>query len=104
MLAKRKISTFWKLLIGAAIVLAAIYASTSTYLWARQAYFIFRPERIIARTPADYELTFEDVYVTVNDANGKNERIHAWWIPAEYSSDQYLLYFQSYLSVLQKAI
>jgi pimeloyl-ACP methyl ester carboxylesterase len=88
----RKKSTFWKLLIGAIVVLLVIYALTSTYLWARQAHFIFRPERIISRTPAEYQLPFEDVYVKVNDGNGKNERIHAWWIPAENPADRYLVY------------
>ena len=89
----KKKCSYLKLLIGATAGLFAIYAFTSTYLWARQAYFIFRPERIITRTPADYQLPFRDVYVTVNDGNGRNERIHAWWIPAEFSSDRYLLYF-----------
>jgi hypothetical protein len=88
----RKKSTFWRLLLGTTAVLIAIYASTSTYIWARQAHFIFRPERIIANTPAEYQLPFEDVYVKVNDGNGNNERIHAWWIPAEYPGDRYLLY------------
>jgi pimeloyl-ACP methyl ester carboxylesterase len=91
-LAMAKKSTFGKLLIGATAVLMITYAFTSTYLWARQAYFIFRPERIIANTPAEYQLPFEDIYVTVNDENGKKERIHAWWIPADYPSDRYLLY------------
>ena len=88
----RKKSTYWKLLIGATAVLLVIYAFTSTYLWARQAHFIFRPKRIISKTPAEYQLPFEDVYVKVNDGNGKNERIHAWWIPADNPSDRYLIY------------
>ena len=88
----RKKITYWKFLIGATTVCLAIYALTSTYLWARQAHFIFRPERIIFKTPAEYQLPYEDVYVKVNDGNGKNERIHAWWIPAENPSDRYLLY------------
>ncbi|MBT8369049.1 MAG: lysophospholipase [Deltaproteobacteria bacterium] len=83
---------FWKLLIGATAVTLAIYAFSSTFIWARQAHFIFRPERIIAKTPAEYQLPFEDVYVKVNDGNGKNERIHSWWIPAEYPRERYLLY------------
>ena len=87
-----KKATFWKLLIAVLVLLIAIYALTSTYLWARQAHFIFRPERIIFKTPAEYQLPFEDVYVKVNDGNGKNERIHAWWIPAENPSDRTLLY------------
>jgi hypothetical protein len=74
----RKKSTYWKLLIGIPAVFLAIYTLTSTFIWARQAHFIFRPERIISKTPAEYQLPFEDVYLKVNDGNGKNERIHAW--------------------------
>ncbi len=91
-LAMRKKFTYWKLLFGATALILAIYALTSTYIWARQAHFIFRPERIISKTPAEYQLPFEDVYVTVNDGNGKTERIHGWWIPAANPSDRYLLY------------
>jgi pimeloyl-ACP methyl ester carboxylesterase len=87
-----KKSTFWRLLIATLVLLIAIYASTSAYIWARQAHFIFRPERIISKTPAEYQLPFEDVYVDVNDGNGKNERIHAWWIPAGNPVDRCLIY------------
>jgi pimeloyl-ACP methyl ester carboxylesterase len=87
-----KKSTFWRLLIATLVLLIAIYASTSAYIWARQAHFIFRPERIISKTPAEYQLPFEDVYVDVNDGNGKNERIHAWWIPAGNPLDRCLIY------------
>ena len=83
---------FWKLLIGSTAVLIIIYASTSTYIWARQARFIFRPERIVSKTPADFGLPFEDVYVRVNDENRRNERIHAWWIPTEFAGERSLLY------------
>jgi len=92
-LAKSKRSTYWKLLIGVIFALFAIYAFTSTYIWARQAQFIFSPQRVIANTPAEYELPFEDVYIAVDDGNGKKESIHAWWIPAEYPSGRSLLYF-----------
>jgi pimeloyl-ACP methyl ester carboxylesterase len=91
-LAGTKKSSYWKWLIGATAVLLAVYAVASTYLWARQAHYIFRPERIIASTPAEYQLPFEDVYVNINDGKIKTERIHAWWIPAQYSGDRYLLY------------
>jgi len=91
-LAGVKKSVYWKLVIGATAVLLAVYAIASTYLWARQSYYIFRPERIITRTPADYQLPFEDVYVEVNDGDSRSESIHAWWIPAESPGDRYLLY------------
>lgn len=69
-LAGTKKSSYWKWIVGATAVLLAVYAVASTYLWARQAHYIFRPERIIASTPTEYQLPFEDVYVKVNDGNG----------------------------------
>ena len=88
-----KNARYWKLLIGAAAGLTTVYMLTSTYLWARQVHFIFRPERTIDRTPAEYQLTFEDVYITVKDEKSQVERIHAWWIPTETPGDRILLYF-----------
>ena len=87
-----KKSIVWKLLIGVTIVISAVYTSASAYLWVRQAHFIFRPERVIANTPDEYQLPFEDIYIAVRDGNSKSERIHAWWIPAAYPSDRVLLY------------
>ena len=91
-LAGAKKSSYWKWLIGASAVLLIIYAVASTYLWARQAHYIFRPQRAVSTTPSDYQLPFEDVYLSVDDGNSNTERIHAWWIPAEYPGDRYLLY------------
>jgi pimeloyl-ACP methyl ester carboxylesterase len=68
------------------------YACTSTYLWARQSHFIFKPERMLANTPAEYQLPFEDVYLPVNDGTGMNEHIHAWWLPAKHPDERTLLY------------
>jgi pimeloyl-ACP methyl ester carboxylesterase len=82
-----------KLFVGTAAVLVIGYAFTSTFLWARQTHFIFRPERHIAKTPGEFQLPYEDVYISINDENGEIEHLHAWWIPAHDPSDRYLLYF-----------
>ena len=82
-----------KVLVVTVVVLFLIYASISTYLWARQAHFIFSPQRFLANTPAEYQLPFEDVYVAVGRGNPENERLHAWLIPAEHPGGRYLIYF-----------
>ena len=89
---RAKKSSYWKWLIGTSAVLLIIYAVASTYLYARQAHYIFRPQRTISATPSDYQLPFEDVYIRVDDGTNANERIHAWWISAENPGDRYLLY------------
>jgi pimeloyl-ACP methyl ester carboxylesterase len=93
-LTKRKKNILWKILLGSVCLVILVYASTSTYLWANQENFIFRPKRSITKTPGDYQLPFEDVFVNVDDRDSQNERIHAWWIPApaEDRSDRCLIY------------
>ena len=91
-LTKRKKNILWKILLGTVCLLIVVYASTSTYLWAKQENFIFRPKRSITKTPGDYQLPFEDVYIDVDNGGGQSQRIHAWWIPAENRSDRCLIY------------
>ena len=86
-LTKPKKNIFLKILLGTVCLVIVVYASTSTYLWAKQEHFIFRPKRQITKTPGEYQLPFEDIYVTVEDGKGHEERIHAWWIPAVNASD-----------------
>ena len=88
----RNKSLLLKILITVGIAVVAVYASASTYIWARQSYFIFRPERIIANTPADYQLPYEDVFIEVVNADSQSERIHTWWIPSDNPDNRTLLY------------
>ena len=91
-LARKSNSYYLKYLIGIVGLILAVYATASAYIWARQEHFIFRPEKAIASTPADYQLPFEDVYMTVNETGGQKERIHAWWIPGKNQTNRTLLY------------
>lgn len=50
------------------------------------------PSREIKKTPAIYQLPYQDVYVSVESPDGQKERIHGWWIPAQNQSDKTLLY------------
>jgi pimeloyl-ACP methyl ester carboxylesterase len=73
--------------------LAAIaYVSACIYIWVQQKHFIFLPLREISKTPADYHLVFEDLYLPIHSNNGRVERMHCWWIPADHPSDRYLIY------------
>ncbi len=87
-----KKSIILKIVIAVGIAVGAVYASASTYIWARQSHFIFWPERVLANTPADYLLPYEDLYITVGENGGQKERIHAWWIPVDNSDNRTLLY------------
>ncbi len=74
------------------INLIVLYALACTYLWARQDHHIFMPRREIKKTPATYQLSYQDVYISVETPNGNEERIHGWWIPAQIPADKTLLY------------
>lgn len=84
--------TFIRRIAICVLSLFSIYALVCTYLWARQAHFIFTPRREIKKTPANYQLPYKDVYITVGASNGREERIHGWWIPAQNPSGKTLLY------------
>ena len=81
-----------RIFIIAGINLFLLYALACTYLRARQSHFIFTPLREIKKTPAFYQLPYEDIYVSIDSPNGQKERIHGWWIPAQIQSDKTLLY------------
>ncbi len=52
-----------------------------------QTRLIFYPSPVVSGTPADYDLAYEEVWVSV--ATGK---IHGWWIPASEVQAPVLLY------------
>jgi pimeloyl-ACP methyl ester carboxylesterase len=75
-----------------ALVLAALYAVACGYLWAVQPRLIFRPRAEITETPGSYGLSYDDVFIAVETANGGVERMHAWWIPNEEGNGLTILY------------
>ena len=80
------------LLTAVGMLLAVVYICAGAYLWTRQAHYIFRPERKIFSSPADHGITYEDLYIPVNDRNDEKERIHAWFMPAVRNTGRFLLY------------
>lgn len=66
------------------VAASALTACTSVDTFQRQV--IFRPSKEIGRTPAEFNAPFEDVWLTVGSE--KENRVHAWWIPAPASASQ----------------
>ena len=78
---------------GISAMIVIVYASGCAYMWANQKYYIFMPQRELSQTPADHDLKFEDIYLPVSSENdGRIERMHCWWIPADQPSNRYLIY------------
>ena len=71
---------------------AIAYLSACIYIWVHQNHFIFMPQRELEQTPADYHLAFEDIYLEIHSSDGRVERMHCWWIPADHLSEKYLIY------------
>ncbi len=88
----KKFQKTFKITIITSFILIFLYSLLCTFLWARQNHFIFMPRREIKKTPAIYQLPYENIYVSVVNRNGLQERIHCWWIPAQNSSGKTLLY------------
>jgi uncharacterized protein len=59
----------------------------------KQREWIFRAQRELHSTPADYGLKFEDVWLSVTKTDEvPPERVHGWWIPAREANAPTLLY------------
>lgn len=74
---------------GLLVILA--YIVTCLFLYARQHKYLFYPSSEIEKTPAAYDVPFEEVWIPVSSSG--NERIYAWWMDnSKYSNGRVLLY------------
>lgn len=72
-------------------LVAAAYGLTCLLLYLRQTRMMFFPSALIAATPADLGLRYEEVWLPVTQQN-RTERIHAWWIPARATATGVVLH------------
>ena len=66
----------------AAVILGSGILAACTSLDDFQRQVIFRPSKDAGRTPAEYQVKFEDVWLKVGPGGGAQGKLHAWWIPA----------------------
>lgn len=86
----KALSPFLKLFLAVASLVAIAYTATCVYLFMRQTRMIFFPSPYIQTTPTEFNLPYEEVWISVADNGEQANRIHGWWIPAE--SERVLLY------------
>jgi|GEM_PF-6936031 hypothetical protein len=72
------------------IILAIAYLLMCAFLFFIQPRLIFFPSSVIEKTPAYYNLAYEEVWLPIKTASGI-EKIHGWWIPNSRNA-QVLLY------------
>jgi alpha-beta hydrolase superfamily lysophospholipase len=68
--------------------LAIVYALGCCVLLFGQNRFIFFPSRLLETTPADVNLSYQDVWLSVQSEDSSREKIHGWWIQSASGSDQ----------------
>jgi alpha-beta hydrolase superfamily lysophospholipase len=66
----------------AAVIATVLLVGACATLDDFQRQVIFRPTKDTGRTPSEYQVAFEDVWLTVGASGGRREKLHAWWIPA----------------------
>jgi hypothetical protein len=69
-------------------ILATTYIGLCLFLRVWQTRLIFFPPAVIATTPAELSLRYEEVWLPVSTG-----KIHGWWIPAPKAEAPVLLYF-----------
>ena len=90
MLAKKLAGKKWKTF---AKRFAIAYALFCIALYFQQQRLIFFPTREIERTPARYELDYQDVWIAIANESDGGDRLHGWWIPAQQPDAPAILYF-----------
>jgi pimeloyl-ACP methyl ester carboxylesterase len=70
---------------------SALAVGGCSYLDLKQREWIFRPQRDLHSTPADYGLRHEDVWIAIPSA-AETERVHGWWIPGPKAQAPTLLF------------
>jgi uncharacterized protein len=70
----------WKLALSIGGVAAIAYSLVCGGLFLWQTHLIFFPRAAIDTTPADLQLSYEEVWISIADQSG--DRVHGWWMPA----------------------
>ncbi|MDJ0660917.1 MAG: alpha/beta fold hydrolase [Crocosphaera sp.] len=71
---------------------AIAYLSVCVALILGQNRLIFKPCSTIKTTPADWGMSYEDVWLSVMTPQGKIEQVHGWWINPNSYAKKVLLY------------
>lgn len=90
MAARRRL---WRTWLFVLIALFGAAGAGCVLLESKERELVFRPERDYARSPADLGLRFDELWLAVPRLEGAGqERIHAWWLPADARDAPTVLY------------
>lgn len=78
---------------AALLALAGLTVTGCMILESKERELLYRPQREYGRTPADVGMRYDDVWIDVaRVGRDGNERVHAWWVPAQTSDAPAILY------------
>ncbi|MBF2067375.1 MAG: alpha/beta fold hydrolase [Calothrix sp. C42_A2020_038] len=81
-----------QVLSGLGVLVAFAYFLACLFLYFRQHKYLFFPSQNIEKTPALYDIPFEEIWIPVT-TNGHTEHIYAWWMDnTKHSNGKVLLY------------
>ncbi len=81
-----------RLVLSLGALIAISYTSACLSLLVRQNRFIFLPSPRIEITPEQFNLHYQDIWLSVPANSSKVERIHGWWIPTDQPEAGVMLY------------
>lgn len=81
-----------QLVLALVSILAIAYLAVCILLLVWQNRLLFFPSQEIKTTPGDVGLFYEDVWLSVSSGIGKKERLHGWWMPGAFPTNNILLY------------
>jgi fermentation-respiration switch protein FrsA (DUF1100 family) len=75
--------------LGVGVLGSIAYLTVCLFVYFQQPKYIYAPSHVIEKTPALYNLPFDDVWLPTTN---KDERIHGWWIGSNHPDGRVLLY------------
>jgi uncharacterized protein len=75
--------------LAAGVLGITAYLAVCLFIYFRQPKYIYFPSHVIEKTPALYNLPFEEVWLPIAPSN--KERLHGWWIGSNHP-ERILLY------------
>ncbi len=76
-------------MLATGVLISIAYLAVCLVVYFQQPKYIYAPSHVIEKTPALYNLAFDEVWLPTTN---KNERIHGWWIGSNHPDGRVLLY------------
>jgi uncharacterized protein len=69
------------------------YVLVCGLLYFQQQRLMFHPTKSLENKPSLYQLKYQEIWIPVVNSDGKQEKMHGWWIPSKNENAPVMLYF-----------